>query len=65
MMEQKSTSNLDHVRQIKAEIRAIEIKKQQLQKQLKSIQQTCDHEFHETAILRKCRKCKWTESVYY
>ncbi len=64
-MEQKSTSKLDDVRQLKAEIRAIELKRQQLQRQLKSIQQTCDHEFHETAILRTCRICKWTESVYY
>lgn len=64
-MGPKSTSKLDDVLQLQAEIRAIEIKKQQLQKQLKSIQQTCNHDFHETALMRTCRKCKWTESVYY
>lgn len=67
-MEPKFINNCmtaDRVRSIKAELLMLETKKKRLQQELKTIQQTCNHDFIETAIMRKCRKCSWTESVYY
>ncbi|MFN7251457.1 MAG: hypothetical protein ACK4M9_11780 [Anaerobacillus sp.] len=64
-MEQKSTSNVDPVHQLIAEIRSLEIKKRQLQLKLKLLQDGCNHDFLETAFIRKCKKCNWTESLYY
>jgi hypothetical protein len=64
-MEQKSTSNVDPVHQLIAEIRALEIKKTELQLKLKLLQEGCNHDLIETAFIRKCKKCNWTESLYY
>ncbi|WP_084787486.1 hypothetical protein [Anaerobacillus alkalidiazotrophicus] len=68
MMEQSSinnSNNIEQVKRINAEIQILDMKKKQLQHELKTIQNNCSHDFVETELMRKCRKCKWTESVYY
>lgn len=67
-MEQKSISNStvnEKVKILKAEIESLDYQKKRLMIQLKEIQNSCKHDFMETAIMRKCRKCMWAESIYY
>lgn len=67
-MEQKSINDKpsnEQVRQLKLEMQALEDKKRRLQLELKSLQTSCTHDFIETAIMRKCQKCSWAESMYY
>lgn len=67
-MEQRSIDNCttrEQVKQLKAEIQQLDYKRKKLKQQLNTLQKNCDHDFIETAIMRKCKKCNWTESVYY
>lgn len=67
-MEPKSINSdntSEQIRRLKAEIQSLDVKRKLLQQELKFIQTNCNHDFIETAIMRKCRKCKRTESVYY
>ncbi len=68
MMEPKCIDNCttsDQVKKLKVEIQNLDDKRELLKQELKLIQRNCNHDFIETAFMRKCRKCKWTESVYY
>jgi hypothetical protein len=55
----------EQVTMLEAEIRDLNDKRDLLKQQLKLIQRNCNHDFIETAMMRKCRICKWTESIYY
>ncbi|MEJ8544691.1 hypothetical protein [Brevibacillus borstelensis] len=50
---------------LRAEIIRLETALAELRARLASVQKTCDHDFHETPLSRMCRKCQWTESLYY
>ncbi|MED0676602.1 hypothetical protein P4S83_02910 [Aneurinibacillus thermoaerophilus] len=36
-----------------------------LKKQLRTIQDTCKHDFKEDAYVRTCKKCGFSEALYY
>ncbi|CAM5786422.1 hypothetical protein [Brevibacillus borstelensis] len=51
--------------QLRAEIKRLESALAALRAQLGTAQKACDHDFLETPLSRMCRKCQWTESLYY
>ncbi|USG67478.1 hypothetical protein NDK47_09460 [Brevibacillus ruminantium] len=52
-------------RVIRTEIMRLETALAELRQQLAEMQKACPHEFQETPLSRTCRKCSWTESLYY
>ncbi|WP_026572964.1 hypothetical protein [Bacillus sp. UNC438CL73TsuS30] len=64
-MAQKSIDNSNEVSSLIEEVAALEQQIQHLTKRIQTIQLHCKHVFLETAFMRKCRKCGFTESTYY
>ncbi|MGG1661489.1 hypothetical protein [Brevibacillus sp. NRS-1366] len=50
---------------LREEIMRLQAELDKHQKALTELQQKCEHEFHETSLVRTCSKCSWTESLYY
>ncbi|MDQ6598416.1 hypothetical protein E2K98_15070 [Bacillus salipaludis] len=64
-MAQKSIDNSNEIRNLMENVVALEEQIQHLTKRIQTIQLHCKHVFLETAFMRKCRKCSFTESTYY
>ncbi|MFD0824240.1 hypothetical protein ACT8ZR_01005 [Neobacillus sp. M.A.Huq-85] len=64
-MAQKSIDNSNEVKSLIEEVAALEQQIQHLTKRIQMIQLHCNHVFLETAFMRKCQKCGFSESKYY
>ncbi|MDR7000263.1 hypothetical protein [Neobacillus niacini] len=65
MMGQESIDNSNEIRRLMEEVGSLEEQIQHLNKKIQTIQLQCKHVFLETSVMRKCRKCGFTESTYY
>lgn len=56
---------MNEAMKLREEILRLEAAIADCQKRLADLQQSCDHQYTETALIRTCLKCLRTESLYY
>ncbi|TMU85997.1 hypothetical protein FGG79_12485 [Bacillus sp. BHET2] len=65
-MDQTSTDNPScQIRKMMDERSKLRERIQELEKEVKCIQDNCKHVFYETVATRSCIKCHYAESTYY
>jgi hypothetical protein len=56
---------MNRANQIMINMKQLENEIDILQKELKSLQEKCNHEYKDSFFFRKCMKCQYVDVLYY